>query len=110
MAPPEQDVPLSPTLHNEPDLSFAKEFVKVLSQKLEKASYQPFEKKYGPGYLIVNIDYPLFDRHSLLKAQNLWASRQPSPNRGYFREVLVRVHTSQGYMFRTLTWAMQRGN
>lgn len=89
----------------EPDLTFANSFVASLSKKLEKVSYVPFAQKYGPGYLVVNIDYPLFDRRAYLKAKELWAKGQPWPNRGCFREVFLRIRMFQGYTFKS--WVVQ---
>jgi hypothetical protein len=104
--PGERHVPLHSGPYAEPDLNFATSFVEDLSRKLEKTTYQPFAEKYGPGYLVVNIDYPLFDRHAHLKAKELWAKGQPWPNCGYFREVFLRIRMFRGYAFQT--WAVQR--
>jgi hypothetical protein len=89
----------------EPDLIFANNFVQSLSKKLAKTSYLPVAEKYGPGYLVVNIDYPLFDRRAYLKARQLWAGGQPWPNRGCFSEVFLRIRMFQGYTFKT--WSVQ---
>src|SRR5262245_44696916 len=59
--PGETHVPVRRGPHAGPDADFANSFVESLSKKLAKASYVPGANKYGPGYLVVNVDYPLFD-------------------------------------------------
>ena len=48
---------------------FARRFALVLKQKLEKESYEPFRDKYGPGYLVVSIQFPFYskDAHAFMK-------------------------------------------
>lgn len=101
--PGEAHVPIGPGPHAGPDLNFANSFVASLSKKLEKTSYLPFAKKYGPGYLVVNVDYPLFDRRAHRTAKDLWAEGRPWPNRGCFREVFLRFRIFHGHAFQTWT-------
>jgi len=99
--PGEERVSIGPGPHAGPDLTFANSFVEVLSKKLEKSSYLPVAKQYGPGYLVVNVDYPLFDRRARLKAKELWTKGRPWPNNGCFREVFLRIRMFQGYAFQS---------
>lgn len=43
------------------DKQFTTSFVSVLKKKLEKASYENYRDRYGPGYLIIPIKHPWFD-------------------------------------------------
>lgn len=99
--PGEKHVSIGPGPHAGPDLNFAHSFVQSLSKKLAKSSYLAVAKKYGPGYLVVNVDYPLFDRRAHLTAKELWAKGQPWPDNGCFREVFLRIRVFRGYAFQT---------
>ena len=54
------------------DDTFTSNFVYVLKKKLEKTSYIPWRDKYGPGYLIVPIKYPWFERESVRLMKEAW--------------------------------------
>lgn len=97
----EDHVSVGPGPHAGPDATFANSFVGTLSKKLTKSSYLPIAKKYGPGYLVVNVDYPLFDRRAHRKAKELWTQGRPWPDKGCFREVFLRIRMFQGYAFQT---------
>jgi hypothetical protein len=99
----EPHISIGPGPHLEPDASFARSFVAALSKKLAKTSYVAIENKYGPGYLVVNVDYPLFDRRAHLKTKELWANGRPWPDQGCFREVFLRIRAFNGYRFETWT-------
>jgi hypothetical protein len=71
--PGEKHISIGSGPHPEPDLNFAHSLVESLSKKLVKSSYLAVAKKYGPGYLVVNVDYPMFDRRAHRKAEQLWA-------------------------------------
>ena len=60
--PGEEHVAIARGPYVNPDLRFAQSFIESLSKKLAKSSSLPVAKQYGPGYLVVNVDYPLFDR------------------------------------------------
>ena len=97
--PDEEHVSIGLGPHAGPDLTFANSFVEAVSKKLVKSSYLPVAKKYGPGYLLVNVDYPLFDRGAHNKAKDLWATGRPWSDNGCFREVFVRIRMFRGYAF-----------
>jgi len=97
--PGEEHVSIGPGPHAGPDLTFANSFVGALSKKLTKSSYLPVAKEYGPGYLVVNVDYPLFDRRAHRKAKELWAKGRPWADNGCFREVFLRIRMFQGCAF-----------
>lgn len=99
--PGERHVPIRPGPYLGPDATFAHSFVEALSSKLAKESYLPTVREYGPGYLVVNIEYPLFDRRAYDAARELWWEGRPWRNNGYFREVFLRVQRAEGYAFKT---------
>jgi hypothetical protein len=97
--PGEEHVAIAPGPYVNPDLRFAQSFVESLSKKLAKSSYLSVAKQYGPGYLVVNVDYPLFDRRAHHTTKELWANGWPWPNNGCFREVFLRILMFGGYRF-----------
>jgi hypothetical protein len=98
--PGESHVSIGPGPHHSPDATFANNFVHAVSKKLAKSSYLPVAQKYGPGYLIVNIDYPLFGRRAHYAIRQLWVRGRPWPDRGCFRQVFLRIRLYRGYAFR----------
>jgi hypothetical protein len=98
--PGENHVPVGPGPHAEPDANFASNFVKVLSKKLFKTSYLRTFKQYGPGYLLVNIEYPLFDRRAYRTARDRWADGRPWPENGCFKEVYIAFRSGTQRAFR----------
>jgi hypothetical protein len=90
--------------HSQPDVKFATNFVRAVTQELVKTSYLPFAQEYGPGYLVVNIDYPLYDRRAHRKARDLWDRGKPWPDRECFREIVLRIRVFKGYRFQS--WAV----
>jgi hypothetical protein len=50
-----------PLQEPEPDNNFARRFVRVVKNKVEKRSYIRCKKMYGHGYLVVPIMSPLFN-------------------------------------------------
>jgi len=87
----------------EPDAAFAQSFVRSVSKKLGKSSYLPFAEKYGPGYLVVNVDYPLYDHRAHKKARQFWEAGRPWFDRGCFRDIFMRIRMYKGYRFQR--WA-----
>lgn len=98
--PGEAHKPIDAGPHAEPDAKFASSFVRSVAQKLAKKSYVPFAETYGPGYLVVNIDYPLYDRRARATARTMWEQGRPWPNLGCFREIVLRTRVFNGYRFR----------
>lgn len=98
--PGEAHVPIAAHIHIGPDDSFANSFIDAVSKKLEKSSYVSIANEHGPGYLVVNIDYPLLNDRSLYKVKALWAKGQPWANRGCFKQVFLRIRALDGYAFK----------
>jgi hypothetical protein len=87
--PGERHKPVKPGPYLNLDIQFAQRFVEVLAGKLKKESYLRCFNQYGPGYLIVSIQYPWFDKYTVQKMNELWLSGQPWPNQRYFKEVYI---------------------
>jgi len=47
------------------DQEFVNNFISVIKKKLEKTSYLEWREKYGPGYLIIPIKHPFFERQTV---------------------------------------------
>jgi hypothetical protein len=78
----------------EPDNNFARRFVCIIKNKLEKQSYLPCQKMYGEGYLVVPIMNPLFNEQSIQAMKDAWAAYAPTVNDlGCFSSVYI-VHAS----------------
>lgn len=70
------------------DADFAKSFVSVVKNKLEKKSYEPSRDLYGPGYLIVPIKYPCFGRETVHQMKEEWKACAIN-DLGCFRSVYI---------------------
>lgn len=92
-------VPIDTGFAASPDETFAKKFVAALSNKLSKNSYLDVVRDYGTGFLVVNIEYPLFTNQTLMEMKASWDTGKPWPNLGCFREVFLRRRTSTGPAF-----------
>ena len=54
------------------DEHFAQSFVSVVKKKLEKKSYVPCRTEHGPGYLVIPIQNPLFDKQTVAAMKDAW--------------------------------------
>lgn len=86
--PEETHKPIPDGVHVEPDKQFADRFVAVVKKKLEKRSYLPSKQRYGPGYLVVPIMYPLFNSHSLWYVERAW-EKAVIQDLGCFRSIYI---------------------
>jgi hypothetical protein len=78
----------------EPDNNFARRFVCVVKNKLEKQSYIQCKNRYGEGYLVVPIMYPLFNEQTIEAMEAVWETSAPTVNAlGCFSSVYI-VHGS----------------
>lgn len=55
-----------------PDEQFSQSFISAVGAKLEKKNYAEFRDRYGPGYLIVSVQNPLFGKDTLLTISDHW--------------------------------------
>ena len=87
--------PIEQGLLVEPDAKFAAQFVGVIKQKLEKSTYEPIREEYGQGYLVVSIQYPLFDARTLSYIRSLWDQIQLN-NTNCFKSIYIVYRTYNG--------------
>lgn len=80
----------------EPDAQFAANYVAVVKKKLEKKSYEPFRDRYGPGYLVVSVQYPLFNNDTSLYMRRAWETATFS-DLGCFRSIYLVIRQYSGY-------------
>jgi len=77
-----------PGSESDSDAMFAKQFVGVVTKKLEKASYQPFYQQYGKGYLVVSIKDPSFGQSTLAAIQKVW-DQTTVRDKGCFKSIYI---------------------
>lgn len=92
----EQHKPTSRDFIADPDAQFAKEFVRVVKNKLEKSTYAPFFAKHAHGYLVVSIKYPLFGVGTLKVIQHIWDEAQVV-DKGFFKSIYITYPVFNGY-------------
>ena len=86
--PREAHKPIDRDTHVGMDEQFARNFVKVLKDKLAKSSYANCAARYGPGYLVMPMMSPFFDEHSIFLMRQQWIATT-AQNLGYFRGVFL---------------------
>ena len=79
-----------------PDAQFSANFVATVKKKLEKKSYEQFRDKYGPGYLVVSVQYPLYGRDTLRFMHKAWESTA-IVNLGCFRSIYLVIRRHKDY-------------
>jgi hypothetical protein len=84
-----------------PDVEFAGNFVSVIRRKLEKATYAKFRDRYGPGYLVVSVQYPLFSERTMHYIRKAWSSVTLN-DQGSFRSIYVAYRVFNGH--RVVLW------
>jgi len=98
--PGEEHKPVESGPYTGMDESLASHFVQVLVNKLKKRSYLQSLEKYGPGYLLVPINHPLFNVRTVWEMKDLWRAKQPVQNLGCFKDVYFAFPTAKGQVFR----------
>jgi hypothetical protein len=78
--PGEAHKPYTPGLLHEPDDNFAQTFVDVVKKKLERQSYVECKERYGKGYLVVPVLYPLFNEQTITAMKAAWADLSSTVN------------------------------
>lgn len=84
----ERHKPIKQARYRGSDQQFAKQFVKVVTKKLEKATYAPFYEAHGKGYLVVSIKAPLFGLSTLKAIQSVW-DRTAVLDHGFFKSIYI---------------------
>jgi hypothetical protein len=90
-----------------PDAQFAASFAETVKKKLEKKSYEPFRDRYGPGYLVVSVQYPLYGRDTPGFMERAWQGTQVE-DRGCFRSIYLVVRRYRGYQ--VILWRHARND
>ena len=90
-----------------PDAQFATNFAATVTKKLEKESYVPFRDKYGPGYLVVSVQYPLYGSDTPRFMRRAWQKTQVE-DRGCFRSIYLVVRRYRGYQ--VILWRHARND
>lgn len=88
-----------------PDSEFSENFVSVVKKKLEKPNYAKFRDSYGPGYLVVSVQYPQFREHTMRYIAKAWSSLVLN-DQGCFRSIYLTYRTSTG-RYRVSLWRPQ---
>ena len=91
--------------------AFTGRFVAALAKKLSKESYVPFRDKYGPGYLIISIQYPFFNNDVMARLGSAWIAAH-KVDVGCFRSVYLAHHVFGG-AYKITRWSyysLVRGN
>jgi len=86
--PDEAHRPISPGPYRNMDSEFAENFVSVVKNKLEKRSYLSSFEAHGPGYLIIPIKYPWFDRQTVQVMKEAWLDSTIN-DLGCFRAIYI---------------------
>jgi len=94
--PGEKPRPMSSNVIIGPDAEFSRNFVATVKKKLEKVSYVPFREKYGPGYLVVSVQYPLYGRDTPRFMQQAWSNTEIN-DRGCFKSIYLVIRRYRGY-------------
>jgi hypothetical protein len=85
-----------------PTAVFVQRLVTLLAKKLSKSSYVGCRDTYGPGYLIVSIQYPFFDKDVVARLGRAWDESR-IVDRGCFRSVYF-AHRVFGGEYRITRW------
>ncbi|PHR47907.1 hypothetical protein [Cycloclasticus sp.] len=93
--PDEEHKSISGDLFVEPDRTAAKNFVAVVKKKLEKRSYLPIAKEYGPGYLVIPIRNPFFDESTIRLMKEEWDKTEVN-DLGCFKSVRISYQPKIG--------------
>ncbi len=71
------------------DKSLAKNFIRILEQKLSKKTYKTYYEKYGSGFLILCINHSWFDKSTIEEIKNNTNKINKSQHSGYFSDVFI---------------------
>lgn len=100
----EEHKPIGDGVFPAPDATFAANFASVVKKKLEKPTYDEARDRYGPGYLVVSIQYPLFGQDTPRFMQEAW-SQLSVKDRGCFRSIYLAYRVFNEY--RVILWRPQ---
>ncbi|MFW5432432.1 MAG: hypothetical protein ACKE5M_05390 [Methylophilaceae bacterium] len=84
----EKHKPRRQAVYVDSDEQFAEQFVRTVSKKLEKVTYEPFFREHGKGYLVVSIKDPLFGQSILGAIQKAWDETEVV-DKGFFKSIYI---------------------
>jgi hypothetical protein len=90
--------PMGPGPYTSMDDLFAMQFAGVVKNKLEKTTYQLAHDALGPGYLVISIHFPFFNRATLQSMREEWKTLAVA-DRGYFKSIYL-AHAGQLSLWR----------
>jgi hypothetical protein len=102
--PNEIHKPIGPGPFLNMDHEFAKSFASVIKKKFEKTSYLEWRDRYGPGYLIIPIKHPWFDKVTIMLMKEALAFCSIN-NLGCFRRVYIAFSSINRIKF--LRWSLK---
>ena len=97
--PGEEHAPIGKEPFGEMDEDFAKNFTRVVKNKLEKKSYNAVKNKFGKGYLIIPIYNPFFDEETIKLMRKEWGKTVIN-NLNCFRSVRITYRESSKWVFK----------
>lgn len=84
----ELHVPINDGCYANPDEQFLDSFIRMITKKLINKSYEGSKNKYGKGYLIIPIMYPLFTRSCIKKIKKRLIDSNLRDS-GYFKSIYL---------------------
>lgn len=88
-----------------PDEQFSQNFISAVGAKLEKKTYMEFRDRYGPGYLLVSVQNPLFGNDTLQTINEHWLA-STIVDQNCFRSIYLTYRAGSGYKIKR--WAPPR--
>jgi hypothetical protein len=83
----------------EPDQRIANALFSSAYKKTHKPAYKDCSQNFGIGILLLDINDPLFDSHTLARIQNNLESDLSYIDDGYFDIMYLSIRTGNGYKF-----------
>lgn len=96
--PGEEHKPVGPGPFQGMDNAFARSFVSVVKNKLEKQSYVSSRDQYGPGYLVVPMMHPWHDGQTVGHMKDAWAASTVN-DLGCFRSIYIAFQLQNAIRF-----------
>jgi hypothetical protein len=87
--PREVHKPVESGPYYEMDSLFAERFVAVLRKKLANRCYTQWSHRYGPGYLVLPMLSPFFNKSTIHFMKDLWTSTANIKNLDCFGEIYL---------------------
>lgn len=98
----EQHKPINGNVFVNPTAEFIGRFIDILKKKLEKDSYIACMNEYGPGYLLVSLQFPWFSSNTLDRMKRSWANSSRN-DKNCFRSIYL-IHRIFGGEYGVTRW------